>query len=424
MHLTPCTSDGADHLANLRRVISARWVVLAITFLLVTGTPPLLDIPLPQTPLLAIVALGAVFNGLMTRRLHQASAITPQELLSQLLFDIAALSALVFFSGGAANPLVSLLLPPVAIAALTLPLGGVITTGLFAMTAYSLLMVVYIPLPMIDAGRATRLHLTGMWLTFAISAVIIGWFVVRMTALIRERDTQLAEAREQALRHERIIALGTLAAGAAHELGTPLATMAVIAGELAHDQSLSPLARQDISTLRQQILTCKEIITGLSRRAGAERLEAIATIPADQWLKKVRQRWHSLRPRAQSTFVILGNTECPDLIADPTLEQAVINLLNNAANAAQNSDSSIDLSLDWNASDMFIEIRDTGPGFPAAILELAGKAALPPHAGGSGIGLMLTRAAVERLNGKLELTNPPKGGAVARLILPIAPKLP
>jgi two-component system sensor histidine kinase RegB len=128
-------------------------------------------------------------------------------------------------------------------------------------------MVYYIPLPMPDASRATRLHLIGMWLTFAVSAVMIAWFVVRMTRLIRERDAELAAAREQALRDERVMAMGTLAAGAAHELGTPLATMALIAGELANDPALNQAAQEDIALLRQQIGVCKKIITGLTRRA-------------------------------------------------------------------------------------------------------------------------------------------------------------
>jgi hypothetical protein len=104
-----------------------------------------------------------------------------------------------------------------------------------AVALYTLLMWQFLPLAVADAERAARLHLAGMWLTFVVSAAMIAWFVARMTASIRERDSRLAAAREQALRDERVVALGALAAGAAHELGTPLATIAVLVGELEQD---------------------------------------------------------------------------------------------------------------------------------------------------------------------------------------------
>ncbi|MGA9396118.1 MAG: ATP-binding protein, partial [Azonexus sp.] len=253
-----------------------------------------------------------------------------------------------------------------------------------------------------------------MWLTFAVSALMIGWFVERMTRLIRERDAELATAREQALRDERIIAIGTLAAGAAHELGTPLATMSLLAGELVRDPKLPEAAREDIALLRQQIVACKEIITGLSRRAGAERLENPATQPVDRWLDEVRKRWHALRPQSQSQLDVSGHQPAPTVITDPRLEQAVLNLLNNAARA---STLPIDVRLDWAAGEVVIDIHDHGPGFPQDVLQHGGQVAFPSHDHGSGIGLMLTRSAIEQLGGRLLLLNPPAGGALARLQL-------
>lgn len=416
MAFISCTIDGNDQGANLRRLVLARWVVLAAMTGATVAAPAVLAIPLPTVPLLLLIALGIAFNGLAEWRLNAGAATGGPELFSQLAFDTVLLSALIFFSGGATNPLVSLLLPPVAIAALTLPARCVAAVGGLALGAYSLLMFFYIPLPLADAARATRLHLAGMWLTFAISATMIAWFVVRMTALIRHRDAQLATAREQALRDERVVALGTLAAGAAHELGTPLATIAVLVGELERDPGLSPGGREDLAVLRQQIGLCKEIITGLSRRAGAERLEQIRAIPVDRWLEEVRQRWHSLRPRAASRFSGVGTPPAPAIAADPRLEQAVLNLLNNAANA---SPKEIRLTANWDNRQLTVEIRDQGPGFAQAVLSQAGQAPFAPHDTGTGMGLFLTRSALESLGGTLELGNPPEGGALARICLPL-----
>lgn len=415
MPFISCTTDGSDHLANLRRLVVARWVALALLAGLALLVPGTLEIPLPLVPLFTLIGIAALFNGIAHWHLRRAETATAVELFTQLLIDIATLSALVFFSGGATNPLVSLLLPPVAIAALTLPVRCVVAIGIVAVAAYSALMVFYVPLPMSDAGRATRLHLLGMWLTFAVSALMIAWFVVRMTRLIRERDAELAAAREQALRDERIMAIGTLAAGAAHELGTPLGTMALLAGELARDPQLPPAAREDIALLRQQLGVCKEIISGLARRAGAERLESSTAQAVDHWLAGVRQRWHALRPQAASRLEVAGAQPAPQVITDPRLEQAVLNLLNNAANA---SSAPIDIHLTWRDAQIVIEIHDHGPGFPPAVLQQGGQTAFPPHEHGSGIGLMLTRSAIEQIGGRLSLANPPAGGALARLELP------
>ena len=414
MPFITCDNKGSEHLVNLRRLVGCRWLALAALSLLVLLCPVLLDIPLPQAPMFAILAVAGLINAITWWRLRQMPDATPYELFSHLLIDVAALSALCFFSGGATNPLVSLLLPPIAIAALTLPVRCVIAVGGIALSAYSLLMIYYVPLPMPDATRATRLHLIGMWLTFAVSALMIAWFVVRMTRLIRERDAELAAAREQGLRDERVLAIGTLAAGAAHELGTPLGTMALLAGELADEPGLSDAVREDIKLMRQQIQVCKGIITGLSRRAGADRLENSSLQAVDRWVDSIRQHWHASRPLAESRLILNGAQPAPKMVADPRLEQALLNLFNNAANACQKT---IDIRIDWTASDLVIEIHDDGPGFPPEVLEHGGFASFPAHQQGSGIGLMLTRSAIEQLGGQLTLCNPSQGGALARIDL-------
>lgn len=415
MAISAWTTESTDHLANLRRLVLGRWVVLAILIQLALMAPGLLDIPVPQVPLLGILALIGAFNGFAQWRVARSEQASAGELFSQLLFDIGALSAIVFFTGGAANPLVSLLLPPVAIAALTLPARYVLVISAAAIVAYSLLMLFFIPLPMTDATRATRLHLIGMWLIFVISAAMIAWIIVRMTRLIRERDAELAATREQALRDERVMAMGTLAAGAAHELGTPLGTMSLLAGELANDPSLPPAFHDDIALLRQQIGVCKQIITGLSRRAGAERLENAELLPADRWLESLRQHWHAARPQANSRLILTSDGPAPSLVADPRLEQALLNLLNNAANATHHP---LEIRLGWSVDEICFEIRDRGPGFPPNVLVHGGQSGFPAHERGSGVGLMLTRAAIEQLGGRLSLMNREEGGALARIELP------
>jgi two-component system sensor histidine kinase RegB len=286
---------------------------------------------------------------------------------------------------------------------------------MLAVVAYSALMITFVPLPVAEPARAARLHLLGMWLTFALSAALVAWLVAHMSRQIRQRDAQLALAREQAMRDGQVIAIGTLAAGTAHELGTPLGTMALIAGELARDPALPEGIRSDVGVLREQIAACKEIIDRLVQRAGAGRLEHAAARHADEWLAGLRERWHALRPIPGSRMTRNRTGQAPRVIADPRLEQAILNLLDNAANA---SGQPVDIAIDWDDSGIVVSITDHGPGFPDAVLRTGGQVPLEAHASGHGIGLMLTRAAVEQLGGRLHLENLPGSGARARIELP------
>lgn len=402
---------------TLRRLVALRWWLLVGAAAAILAAPSSLAIPLPVFPMLAVVALTAGFNALAWRRVRAGEPVGPAELFGQLCVDLTALAALLFLSGGAANPVISLLLVPVAVAALSLSGGFAAATAALAVMLYSLLMWHFVPLAIADAERATRLHLAGMWLTFVVSAIMIAWFVVRMTAAVRERDARLTEAREQALRDERVVALGALAAGAAHELGTPLATMAVIVGDLECDDGLDAAVRADLVVLRQQIGACKGIITGLTERAGASRSECAHAVRADLWLTQVRDRWNALRPHAQSRLELAGPQPAPAVVVDEALEQGLVNLFNNAADAGWGD---VAIRGSWDDAGLAIEVRDDGPGFPSGVLDRAGREPFPAHAGGSGIGLFLAHAAVGRMGGRLTLSNPPEGGGLARVELPLA----
>ncbi len=427
--------DGAATLGSLRRMVTVRWWVLAFAAALVLAVPALLPIRLPVAVLLALVLVAVAWNAVWWRRLRHAATATPAEIFIQLCFDLLLLAALLFFSGGATNPLVSLLLPPVVVAALTLPARQVGAVGALAIAAYSLLMHSFLPLPLDDPAHGAHLHLVGMWLTFVVSVVLVGGFILRMTATLRERDAELAAIREQALRDERVLALGALAAGAAHELGTPLATMAVLAGELRADPRLGADAQADLDLLRGQIAHCKKIISGLAERAGVERLERAARLRCDDWLESLHARWRDRRGAADSVFEKVGSGvtahagtppdmgTAPVIAVEPTLEQGITNLLDNA----QRAGGPVTLRVAWDAAQLVIEVADRGPGFPAAVLQQGGQQPFAAHAAGSGIGLLLTRAAIERLGGRLALSNRPKGdsdaggatGGLARITLPL-----
>ena len=413
----------ADDFANLRldlrRAVILRWWLLAAATVAVLSAPTFLDLALPRLPMLLVIALMLGFNGFAHHRARSMESIRAGELFGQLCVDLTALGILLYLSGGAANPLISLLLVPVAVAALSLPGTLTAVVALLSIVIYSLLVRYYLPLPVVDAERATQLHLTGMWLTFVVSVIMIAWFVARMTASIRERDTRLAAAREQALRDERVVALGALAAGAAHELGTPLATISVIVGELAQEVFQNVEVHADLALVQEQIARCKGIISGLSARSGTPRPECVEIVDARVWIEGVRARWHAMRPRAVSRLTLNGVSRAPMIAIEGTLEQALGSLLNNAADATPVTGAGIGIALTWNDVVLKIAVSDGGPGFSDKVLRLAGQAPLATGSGGAGIGLLLAFSAIERMGGRILLDNPPGGGGRACIDLPI-----
>ena len=413
----PPRESGSNLRLNQRRAVILRWWWLAAVAIAVPSAPTFLDIALPLVPMFAVVVLMAGFNGHVQWRARSNEPVGAYELFGQLCVDLAALAILLYLSGGASNPLISLLLVPVVVAALSLPGTLTAAVAFLAVALYSLLMWQFLPLPVTDAERATRLHLAGMWLTFVVSASMIAWFVARMTASIRERDSRLAAAREQALRDERVVALGALAAGAAHELGTPLATIAVIVGELERDAFQNSEVHADLALVREQVGICKGIISSLAARAGTLRPERVQVQDAGVWLRDVCSRWQTMRPGTSCRLTLAGQTPTPRIVTEATLEQALTNLLNNAADA---SDTEIGIKADWDAAKLTITIIDGGPGFPAAVLHQAGHSPLPARHGGAGIGLLLAFSAVERMGGRIVLDNPPAGGGRVGIELPIA----
>ena len=394
-----------------RRLALLRWWLIAALAAAALAGPTLLDIELPLPPLLALLVLLAAFN-LITQVWGSEHEFREIDLAGQLAVDLAAMGVMLYLTGGATNPLISLLLLPVAVAAFMLPLRWALGLAGASIGIYSFLMFYSLPLPVTDVARATRLHLTGMWLTFVISALLLAWFVARMTQALRERDSELAAAREEALRDAQVVALGQLAAGAAHELGTPLATMNVLAGELAQDARLPEDARADLELLRQQIGICKEIVGSLTQKAGIERARQMQA--AHVWLENLLSRWRTLWPNAVCTLEIVSPGAPPQLLPDAAIEQAVTNLLNNAARVAPQR---IRVLLGWSGDALTIAVQDGGPGFPPGVLQRGGAEPLATGAGGKGIGLWLTRAAVERRGGRLVLEN--RDGGLATIELPL-----
>lgn len=373
-----------------------------------------LGIRMPLVEMGAVLALMTLFSLTTAWRLRLDVPATQIEFLAHLLADLTAFAVLVFFSGGATNPFVSLMLLPVVIAAISLRARWVWLLAAVAGGYYALLLVFFQPLAIADPIGATRMHLAGMWFNFVISAGLIAFFVTRMHAALRARDRELAELRERQLRDERIVALGTQAALAAHELATPLATLQTTAHELALEFANDPDIGEDCHLLEKQAQACKAILNQLAARA--QDVQPAAQ-PLQAWLATVIERWQVLRPEAHIQASLPADRR--DFVPPDGLEQAIHNLLNNAADA---SPDAVELGADPQPDRLVIDIADRGPGFTAEQKAQAGRVQFSGKPGrGWGMGLALTHATLERLGGSLTLTERAGGGTRVRITLPWSP---
>ncbi len=404
---------------NLQRLFVLRNIAIAgqaVTLVLVVQV---LGMVLPVAALSAVILLLALLNLLTRWRLRRAWPVNDAELFAQLLLDVLALTALLYFSGGSTNPFVLMYLLPITLTAAALP--GFYTWAMagISIACYSLLMLVYRPLPHMHMEHANEFdqHVMGMWLGFVMSAALIAYFVVKMGQTLRDRDHTLAALREDQLRNERILALGTLATGAAHELGTPLSTMAVLIKEMERENADAGLTDK-LVILRDQVARCKRILSSLTESAGQVRAESGGSMRLDNYLEEVVANWRGVRPAAQVVTQWRGVQPAPALLAEQTLSQAITNILNNAADAAPGP---VEVEGEWDERELRLEVCDRGPGLTPAAEKNAGSLFFTTKEAGQGLGLglFLAHATLNRFGGTVQVFNRKGGGACTRLVLPL-----
>jgi two-component system sensor histidine kinase RegB len=385
-------------------------------YLMVVFAPLITTVEVPVVPLLAVALTVLFFNLLVVTRHGEDSPSREFPLMLELVFDIVTWSAFIYFSGGANNPLVSILLPFVAIGAAVLPERQAWGLGLLSLLAYSLLWEFHWDLVILDSQVAVHMHLLGMWLTFAVSVAVSVWFITRMTGAVRKRDHKLAEAREEALHNEWIVSLGVLAAGTAHELSTPLSTLGTLVEEMLETPEPVHVSRADLELMASQLVVCRRALIRLTRQSGYPRAEGAASCAADEWLHGLGHAWQALHPNAEITMVLAPELSRLQLVPDLSLEQVLRNLVDNAI--AVQSDG-VELSACCSKKHLEIRVEDRGPGIKQETLQRI-EQGLPHNSDeGLGLGLALTKSAVERYGGWIEISSRPNSGTEVTVLLPL-----
>ena len=410
---------------GLAWLVRLRWLAIAGQLAIVGLAVLALRVSLPVPLVAALISITALSNLALTGWLRQSDPST-HALTGVLVLDVLTLTGLLLSAGGPSNPFSVFYLVHVALAALLLaPRPAWFVAGLTSLAFGSLFVL---PSHTIDPHAmhmhhgASSMHLQGMWLAYSLAAGFVVHFVSRVASALQAREHELFELQRSAVRHEKLASLSTLAAGAAHELGTPLATIALVAKELEHGLEAGQTADvlvADARLIRQEVERCREILQQMAARAGegaGEMLTQFNVVGVELELSQ------ALGSRAtQLAFEREGDLS--ELVAPKQLlVQVLANLVRNAfdAQAEAGKVDPVRMVTRIEAERAAFEIFDSGAGIPAHAKGRVGEPFFTTKAPGRGLGLgvFLARAFAEKMGGELTLAARPGGGTVARLIVP------
>ncbi|HML80747.1 MAG: HAMP domain-containing histidine kinase [Betaproteobacteria bacterium] len=402
---------------TLTRLLAARVAMLLAELAVLPWAHHFLDITWPVYKVLGLIGLQAALGVLLWWQIRSRRGLGAFGGFVHLLADALILALLVYWSGGEVNPIISLLLIPLVLSAVALPWFYVWAMTAVVITLYSL--VSFFPTPLTEAcGVATGMlgeHLTGMWGNFLITALLVAAVVARLASALREREIELARSREVGLRDQHLFALGMQAAAAAHELATPVSTLAMTVDDLQADYAGDDELGPQLQRMQAQVAQIRTVLGHITAAAGAARSRSDQTETLAHWLEQTLEHWHLMRPQSQAGLALRSAGSPPVLRVDAGLNAALVSLLNNAADA---SPDAVEVEADWDATSLRVHVLDRGPGLSDDRLARAGYDFVSTKGETRGLGLALARAGIERLGGTLTVARRAGGGLSATLQWP------
>ncbi len=399
---------------NLLRLCLIRSIVLVALLGISTWYRIYSDVTVSWVPLFSILLVTVIINALVFLRLRFDWPVSENEFFANLLLDVLFLTSVLYITGGSTNPFVSYYLIPLIISAAILRPVHTWFIAFLSIAFYTVLLIYYQPLEvftMSGHGAMSNAHFLGMWVNFVFSALLISWFVVRMATALREQSRAIARNREEGLRNEQIISVASIAAATAHEMRTPLATMAITVDEI---DSECPQLKDEMAVLAQQIARCDKVLRNLVSTTTEDSRMVVTEVGV--FLENLQEKWSLARPEVTLKTVIPERESQLLIRYDQSLQHALMNLLNNAADASPEFVSlQIESSADW----LQIVIEDRGPGIPAEIAGTLGKRSISRKQGGLGLGVLLGQASIERLGGEVRLADGRECGARLEIQLPV-----
>jgi len=412
--------NSAGH-KNMQQLIQLRWIAVVGQITTIAVVNMIFGIDLPVRNMVEVLICLVAFNIASHLRWHERPYVSNKELFLAMLVDVGILTAQLYLSGGTTNPFMFLYLLQVILSAMLLEAWS--TWSIVAVTSICLVGLTFFSSPLTLSFdhelRFFNLYVLGMLISFTLNGILLAFFMTRINRNVRAGDARLAEFRKRALEEEHIVRMGLLASGAAHELGTPLATLSVILGDWKHMPEFTDnkILLEEISEMETQLQRCKSIVSSILLSAGEARGESSVKTTLNTFLDDLATEWRNSRPVASFEYTNRIAHDVP-VVFDCVLKQMICNVLDNAVEA-----SPLSVSLDVSRQDDMLTmlIADKGPGFAPAMLSQIGK----PYQSskgrpGSGLGLFLVVNVARKLGGTVSARNREEGGAVVELTLPLA----
>ncbi len=419
---TPANGEATAH-QNMLQLIQLRWIAVIGQITTIAFVALVLKISLPLVEMALVISCLVLLNLFSLLRPRPGNLVRNGDLMAGLLVDVAALTALLYFSGGATNPFVFLYLLQVTLGAVLLEAWSTWTLVAVTSLCFAGLTQFYVPLNLPEPSEDTlfELHIIGMLICFVLDVALLVIFMTRINANLRRRDARLADLRQRAAEEDHIVRMGLLASGAAHELGTPLATLSVILGDWRRMPQFrdDPELAQEIADMEAEVKRCKSIVTGILLSAGEARGESPVMTTVQGFLDELIEEWRDSRPATSLYYKLDENPELgATIVSDSALKQVICNVLDNALEA---SPRWINFSGACENGMLTLTVRDRGPGFAPEMLAQLGK----PYQSskgrpGGGLGLFLVMNVMRKLGGRVTAENAEEGGAVVRIFLPLS----
>jgi len=404
---------------NVRTMALIRWIAVAGQLTALGIVEFVLEYPLPLLECIACVAALALSNLLLSGGSQWRSRLPNYHAARLLAFDLAEIGALLYFTGGLANPFSPLILVPVTVSAAILSRGATIMLTIFALFGISVLAVFHYPLPWSGGLDLPIVYLLALWTALAVSLVFMAAFVWSVADESRRREQALAETEAALGREQRLSALGGLAAAAAHELGTPLNTISLIAKDLPGDLPPDDPMQQDVADLIEQVDRCRDILQALSRRPETEGGQPYEIMPLTDLAAESAK--NHIDPEKQFYLVVDEASDGPEplLARSPELLHGIGNLVQNASQYARRK---VEMSLFWTEQALTITIADDGPGFPHGLLDSLGEPYLSTRSGKAGhlgLGIFIAQTLLDRVGARVTYSNRKPTGAMVQILMPV-----
>jgi two-component system, sensor histidine kinase RegB len=436
----PDSGDSAarSNWVPLRTLVLLRWMAIAGQSAAILIAWRFFDIAIDTLPCLAVIGFSAILNLVFSLYFPENRRLSQLEALGVLIFDSCQLALLLYLTGGLNNPFALLILAPATIAATALQDRATAIIGALTLVLVSILAVAHVPLRLTDGSiiAVPRIFGFGFWLALVIGVMFLGLYARRVTRELQVMSEGLLATQMALARAQKLTDLSGVVAAAAHELGTPLATIKLASSELADELADRPLLREDAELIRDQADRCRDILRSMGR-AGKDDLH-LRTAPFAAVVEEAAEP-HSNRGAKLHIHLPTDRIDTqPNIRRRPEVIHGLRNLVQNAVDFSRGD---VWIDLDWSDTDLSFLIVDSGPGFPSHLLGRIGDPFMrhrPPASAaaggrreyeGMGLGLFIAKTLLERTGATLQFSNasdpfltederPQKSGAMIRVSWP------